>query len=99
MLISLVLIPIVTALLVACLKTGSSVEVARVKQVALMGTLVEALVSVLVAIEFDLSLSGYQMQVGWTGSGLIHLSLGVDGLSLIFVLLTTLLVPVCLLAS
>jgi NADH-ubiquinone oxidoreductase chain 4 len=70
-----------------------------VKQVALAGTVLEALVSVFVATEFDLSASGYQMLSGWADSGLVHLSLGVDGLSLIFVLLTTLLTPVCLLAS
>ena len=55
----LVVIPVVTAAVVGAM---SSVE--RVKQVALAGTMVEALVSVLVVLQFDLSLSGYQMQVG-----------------------------------
>lgn len=55
----LVVIPVVTAAVVGAM---SSVE--RVKQVALAGTMVEALVSVLVVTQFDLSLSGYQMQVG-----------------------------------
>jgi NADH-ubiquinone oxidoreductase chain 4 len=95
MLVLLVLVPISTAAIVGY--TGET-DFERLKKVALVGTLVEALISFFALLSFDLSAGGYQLQVG-AENGLGYLSLGVDGLSLIFLVLTTFLTPVCLLAS
>jgi NADH:ubiquinone oxidoreductase subunit 4 (subunit M) len=99
MLLSLMLLPLAVAALVGSLASKTEADLERVKQVALGGTLLEALLSILTFTQYDLSATGFQLQAGWAETGLVHLSLGVDGLSIIFMLLTTLLTPVCFLAS
>jgi len=47
---------------------------------------------------FDDTVTGYQM-VTYLNRGITSIPLGVDGLSLFFVVLTGLLTPICLLAS
>jgi NADH-quinone oxidoreductase subunit M len=50
---------------------------------------------------FDLSLSGYQFveKIGWVESWGLYYHLGMDGISLLMVLLTALLLPLCVLCS
>jgi NADH:ubiquinone oxidoreductase subunit 4 (subunit M) len=55
MLYSLVLIPAVSAILIS----GIS-NVTRVKQIALIATIIEAVLSVYLYLVYDLSISGYQ---------------------------------------
>ncbi|NOX93840.1 MAG: NADH-quinone oxidoreductase subunit M [Alphaproteobacteria bacterium] len=49
---------------------------------------------------YDPSLAGYQLveQAQWLGGG-INYKMGVDGISILFVLLTTFITPICILAS
>ena len=49
---------------------------------------------------FDANASGYQLidQYDWVGGG-VSFKLGVDGISILFVLLTTFIMPICILAS
>jgi NADH-quinone oxidoreductase subunit M len=62
--------------------------------------LVEALLS-LPLFRFDLSVSGYQFEekVVWVQQWGLHYHLGMDGISLLMVLLTVLLLPLCVLCS
>ena len=68
--------------------------------VALLVSLVVFLLSLLLVIDFDPSSADYQFveQTPWLGSG-INYHLGVDGISILFILLTTFLTPLCILAS
>ena len=71
------------------------------RNVALMFTTGTFLVSVFVYLAYyDPSLGGYQLveTAKWLGGG-IGYKMGVDGISILFVLLTTFIMPICILAS
>lgn len=71
------------------------------KQVALGATSVVFVISLLLWVGFDQSTPKFQFVVDliWFPIANINLSLGVDGISLFFVILTALIFPLCLLAS
>jgi NADH-quinone oxidoreductase subunit M len=56
--------------------------------------------TVLLVVEFDPANSGFQFveQFSWLGGGVTY-KMGVDGMSILFVLLTAFLMPLCILAS
>ena len=68
--------------------------------VALLFTCATFLVSLGVYFMFDPSLAGYQLveEAKWIGGG-INYKMGVDGISILFVLLTTFIMPICIIAS
>ena len=90
----LVVLPLVGALLVPALKGAAA------KQAGLAFALATLAVSVVVAASYELD-GGMQLTetYDWIPSFGVHLAWGVDGLGLLMVLLTTLLVPVVLLAQ
>ena len=72
-----------------------------VRIVALFTTIVAFVLSVLIYLGFyDPSNGGYQLveQLAWLGGG-VNYKMGVDGISILFVLLTTFFMPICILAS
>ncbi|MCP2678603.1 NADH-quinone oxidoreductase subunit M [Maricaulaceae bacterium NA33B04] len=71
------------------------------KGVALFVTLVVFALAALLVVEFDASQPGYQFveNAGWFGDLGISYKMGVDGLSVLFVLLTAFLMPICILSS
>ncbi|WP_169569206.1 NADH-quinone oxidoreductase subunit M [Sneathiella limimaris] len=93
-------LPLVGALLI--LVTGGKEEVAarNARQVALWTTLATFAISLLIWINFDNSQAGFQFveKAEWLGGG-INYHMGVDGISMLFIILTTFLMPLCILAS
>jgi len=73
----------------------------NVRYVALWTSLVTFLVSLLIWWNFDYSTAEFQMvqRAEWIPSLSINYVVGVDGISVFFVLLCTLLTPICILAS
>ena len=71
------------------------------RSVALVTTLATFLVSLLLWIRFDPTKAGFQFEekVAWVPALNIGYHAGIDGISLFFVLLSTLLTPICILAS
>lgn len=69
-------------------------------RVTLAVSIVVFLLSVLLVLDFDSSSAAYQFveDTPWLGGG-IEYRLGVDGISVLFILLTTFLTPLCILAS
>ncbi|MFM9850421.1 MAG: NADH-quinone oxidoreductase subunit M [Hyphomicrobiaceae bacterium] len=67
--------------------------------IALWGTLITFLVSLLIWWNFDTSNSGFQFVEERAWLGPIKYKMGVDGISMLFVILTTFLMPLCILAS
>ena len=67
---------------------------------ALWTTVITFLLSLLIWINFDSNASGFQFveRHGWMGSAASY-QMGVDGISMPFVILTTFLMPICILAS
>lgn len=72
----------------------------NVLNIALLTTVVTFVVSLLVWIGFDNANPGFQMveKFAWLGTGISY-HLGVDGISMLFVVLTAFLMPFCVLAS
>jgi NADH-quinone oxidoreductase subunit M len=91
------LLPLAGALLVMLVPRE---EEAIHKGLGLTVALVNFLVSLLILADFDASKAGFQLEVNkvWVESLGINFHLGVDGISLWLVLLTTLMVPLTLLS-
>ena len=71
------------------------------RRVAMLFTLGAFIVSVFIYFAYYVpSIGGYQLveQVAWLGGGVSY-KMGVDGISILFVLLTTFIMPICILAS
>jgi NADH-quinone oxidoreductase subunit M len=90
--------PVLAALVVLCLPSD---QMKLIRWTALIASLIPLGLSIWLWSQFNASLPGFQFQEQYPWYEAIHASfhLGVDGLSLSMVLLTTLLTPVALLAS
>ena len=73
-----------------------------IKQIALFTTVLNFLVIIVIWSQFDSSQSDYQFQTEFHVSEQVnfcHFHLGLDGISLYFVLLTTFIMPICILSN
>jgi len=80
---------------------GGEASVARTARwVALVTTLIEFAISIFIWIKFDGSIAAFQFveRADWLGPG-IGYHMGVDGISMLFIVLTAGLMPICILAS
>ncbi|MCX5479500.1 NADH-quinone oxidoreductase subunit M [Kaistia geumhonensis] len=93
-------LPAVGALLLLTIRGDDAASRRNIYWIALWTTIVTFLVSLLIWKDFDNSNAGFQFveQAGWLG-GKIGYSMGVDGISMLFVILTTFLMPACIIAS
>ncbi|MGD9913837.1 MAG: NADH-quinone oxidoreductase subunit M [Rhizobiaceae bacterium] len=93
-------LPLVGALLILFIRDDSAAARRNVRSIALITTLVTFVVSIFIWIGFDPANTGFQMveKVGWLDSSISY-HMGVDGISMLFVILTTFLMPFCILAS
>ncbi|MEL6504805.1 MAG: NADH-quinone oxidoreductase subunit M [Pseudomonadota bacterium] len=94
-------LPLLGAAMVFLIWEDSEVARRNVRFVALFTTVVTFIISLGIWYNFDNSQSGFQMveKVGWIREGGISYHMGVDGISMLFVILTTFLMPFCILAS
>jgi NADH-quinone oxidoreductase subunit M len=101
-LIALLIVPILGGLVVALLPKGRP-ELA--KQLALVVSLVVAVMAVVIGLAFlkpeDGGTGGFQLTQSWEWIPAwgVSFALGVDGISLVLILMTAILVPVCILAG
>jgi NADH-quinone oxidoreductase subunit M len=89
-------LPLVGALFIATLPKDA---VNNARWVALWTTLVTFGVSLLIWTNFDPSTAAFQFVEEYAWLGPIKYKMGVDGISMLFVILTTFLMPLCILAS
>jgi NADH-ubiquinone oxidoreductase chain 4 len=71
----------------------------NLKKIAILTSLINFIISIILWIQFDSNYIGYQFVTEISGLEFIQLNLGVDGISLFFVLLTTFITPIALLSS
>ena len=92
-------LPLLGALLIVALRARDEAVDRNARYIALWTTLVTFALSLLLWRDFDPSTAQFQFveQRAWLGPIKFHM--GVDGISLPFVLLTALLMPLCILAS
>ena len=76
-------------------------KVQKIKKIALFFSFLNFVFSLFGWLLFEKSFPGYQFtyDLVWFSFFNLHFSLGIDGISLFFILLSTLLIPICLLAS
>ena len=94
-------LPLVGALFIFAIQSDDEAITARnARWVALWTTLITFIMSLAIWVDFDESTAAFQFveNAEWLG-GSINYHMGVDGISMLFVILTTFLMPFCILAS
>ncbi|KGF71303.1 NADH-quinone oxidoreductase chain 13 [Hoeflea sp. BAL378] len=93
-------IPLICVLFLLPIKDDTEIGRRNIRQVALLGTTATFIMSLLIWANFDAGDPGFQMveTIELAGSGFSY-AMGVDGISMLFVILTTFLMPLCILAS
>ena len=97
----LTFMPLVGAAAIFLLPLGAGEQADRnAKWVALLTTVATFLVSLVVWAQFDTSTAEFQFveRQAWLADGISY-AMGVDGISLLFIVLSAFLLPVCVLAS
>ena len=90
--------PLIGALIVLLIPAKKS---ELIKRAAFIVTLLIALFSILLAFRFDKAITGFQFiqSNSWISAFNVNFAVGVDGISLVLILLSTILVPVVILAT
>jgi NADH-quinone oxidoreductase subunit M len=93
-------LPLVGVALILLIRGDDAIAQRNIRNIALFTTVVTFIVSLFIWGGFDSSNPGFQMveESEWLG-GLVTYKMGVDGISMLFVILTTFLMPACILAS
>jgi NADH-quinone oxidoreductase subunit M len=93
-------LPIVGALLIYAVRGEDEAAARNARWIALWTTLVTFAISLILVWRFDASSADFQFveKASWLATGITY-HMGVDGISLPFVILTTALMPFCIVAS
>ena len=93
-------LPLVGAFLILLIRDDGRAARSNIRNVALLTTVFTFVLSLFIWIGFDTGEPGFQMveKADWLDSGISY-HMGVDGISMLFVILTTFLMPLCILAS
>ena len=93
-------LPLVGVLVILFINDETDLGLRNIRMVALLTTVFTFLVSLMIWAGFDPQDPGFQFveEAAWLGGGLTY-RMGVDGISMLFVILTTFLMPFCILAS
>lgn len=93
-------LPLVGVALLLLTREDSPYGRRNILNVSLLTTVFTFILSLFIWAGFDYSNPGFQMleKHEWLGTGIAY-HLGIDGISMLFVILTTLLMPFCILAS
>jgi NADH-quinone oxidoreductase subunit M len=96
----IVFLPLAGAGFILALRGNDEATLENARRAALATTVIVFLLSLYAYARFDPSSSAFQFveEKGWFGHGLVY-KMGVDGISFPFVLLTTFLMPICILSS
>ena len=89
-------LPLAGAVLIAFLNADAK---GNARWIALWTTLITFFVSLLIWYHFDKASSGFQFVEEYAWLGPLKYKMGVDGISMLFVILTTFLMPITILAS
>jgi NADH-quinone oxidoreductase subunit M len=94
-------LPLVGAVFILTIRGDAEVVSRNARNVALLTSGFTFALSLLIWYNFDTSNPGFQFleQSTWMPSYNIGYKMGVDGISMLFILLSTLLVPICIIAS
>ncbi|WP_273718310.1 MULTISPECIES: NADH-quinone oxidoreductase subunit M [Bartonella] len=93
-------LPLVGVLLILFIKDDSEAARHNIRNVAFFTTIFVFIISLIIWIGFDSTNPNFQMveKFSWLGNGISY-HMGVDGISILFVVLSAFLLPFCILAS
>ncbi len=93
-------LPLAGVLFILFVRDDGEAARRNIRHIALWATVATFVVSLFIWGGFDNAESGFQFveKTEWLGSGISY-HMGVDGISMLFVILTTFLMPLCILAS
>ena len=96
-----IFLPLVGALLIAFIRGEDAIVARNARNVALWTSLITFVLSLMLWFGFDETTADFQFvqRVPWMPDFNIAYHVGVDGITLFFVLLSTFLTPICILAS
>jgi NADH-quinone oxidoreductase subunit M len=96
----IIFLPFLGVLLLSIINSSSENGQRNLKQTALWVTCLNFIVSIILLINFDKSNPDFQFveKYYWLSSGISY-HLGIDGISILLIILTTFLMPFCILAS
>ena len=105
----LLIVPIIGALLLIPIKENSlniaqSNEIVqssnqKMKNIALFTSLINLFISIFLWVQFDSNTAAFQFVSEFSDLSFCHFNMGIDGISLFFVLLTTFITPIALLSN
>ncbi|RYE14645.1 MAG: hypothetical protein EOP34_05990 [Rickettsiales bacterium] len=104
LLILLLLVPLIGTVLVSAdtnniSHTGPNASAKRIKLIGLNTSLVNLFLSIIIFLLFNFSSNNYQFVQEYHSINSIDFYLGVDGISIYFVLLTTIIMPIAILSN
>ena len=93
-------LPLIGAAFIFLIRGDDEASKQNARYVALWTTAITFFISLLIWIDFDTTTAEFQFveKHAWLG-GIFNYYMGVDGISMLFVILTTFLMPICILAS
>ncbi|OAX30567.1 hypothetical protein K503DRAFT_644720, partial [Rhizopogon vinicolor AM-OR11-026] len=95
----LLLIPIIGSLLIIPIQEDSLKSQLKMKIIAISTSLLNLFISIFLWLEFDSNTTQYQFVYEFDHLSFCHFNLGVDGISLFFVLLTTFITPIAIISN
>ena len=95
----LLLIPLLGSAIILLIPENSKENQSTIKNIALNISLLNFIVSIFLWIQFNSNTSEYQFVYEFTKLSFCHFNIGVDGISLYYVLLTTFITPIALLSN
>lgn len=99
MLITLLLVPLIGSIIIMMLPEKTEIEKTKIKTISILTTGINLILSLILWLMFDSNTILYQFVYEITQIGNLQINVGVDGISLYFVLLTTFVTPIALLAN
>ena len=95
----LLIIPLAGSCLLLLIPENTIENKYRIKNISLIISLINFLVSIFLWIQFDSNTSDYQFVYEFSKLSFCHFNIGVDGISLYYVLLTTFITPIALISN
>ena len=95
----LLLIPVLGSIILLLIPENSAENQSKIKNIALNISLINLIISIFLWVQFDSSTSDYQFVYEFTKLSFCNFNIGVDGVSLYYVLLTTFITPIALLSN
>jgi NADH:ubiquinone oxidoreductase subunit 4 (subunit M) len=95
----LLIVPMLGILGISTAISYEFLDISRIKKIALITSIVNLFISLIVFILFDFSNNQFQFVQEYHEISTFDFYLGLDGLSIYFVLLTTIITPIALLSN